>query len=289
MTRIRYDNPVTADNFEEHIDFSWESPYTLRIKHFEAEEIVPVHYAKTVEILVCKDLKGKISIGSNLYTLDGENQVFMIAPYVLHSTEISACDGTQYVIKLDLEVLSSFLNLSSILEYDKIRLESFQERCAFFDDVERITLELIRQDGDFLACMGLLISLIQVLRRDARWEKGKEKQNVVARNEKLRELVKWTEERYASQISTQDAADFLGYSKYYFCTYFKKLTGVSYMHYLNHVRIYNACSLLRSGMSIQDVCEAVGFESLSYFVRLFKRIEGVTPKGYAERFRAAKR
>lgn len=289
MSRIRYDNPVTADNFEEHIDFSWETPYTLRIKHFEAEDIVPVHYAKTVEILVCKNLKGKISIGNNLYTLDDGDQVFVIAPYVLHSTEIKTCNGTQYVIKLDLEVLSSFLNISSILECNKIQLESFQERCPYFEEVERIALELIRQDEDFLACIGLLVSLIQVLRRDARQENGKEKQSVIARNGKLCELVKWTEERYASQISTQDAADFLGYSKYYFCTYFKKLTGVSYMNYLNHVRIYNACGLLRSGASIQDVCEAVGFESLSYFVRLFKSIEGVTPKAYAEHFRGAKR
>ena len=284
MTRIRYDNPRTAENFEEHIDFSWDVPYTLRVKRFSAEDIVPIHYAKTVELLVCKNLKGKISIGSNVYSLGGGNQVFVIAPYVLHSTEISPCDGTQYVIKLDMEVLSSFIDINNILRYDNTDLNCFQERCQYFDEVEQITLELIRRDGDFLGCMGLMISLIEILRRDARAGDMAGRESVIARNEKLCELVKWTEEKYCDKISIEDAASFIGYSKYYFCTYFKKLTGISYMSYLNHVRIYNACRLLRAGASAQDVCEAVGFESQSYFSRLFKSIEGVTPKAYVERF-----
>ena len=34
---------------------------------------------------------------------------------------------------------------------------------------------------------------------------------------------------------------------------------------------------LRNGKSVSEVCDAVGFESLSSFSGLFKRIVGVTP------------
>jgi AraC-like DNA-binding protein len=46
------------------------------------------------------------------------------------------------------------------------------------------------------------------------------------------------------------------------------------------VRIGKAKELLKDGRSVSDVCYAVGFESLSSFSGLFKRLEGLTPSAY---------
>jgi len=268
---------------EEHIDFSWDVPYTVRIRTFDVEDSVPIHYAKTLEILVCKDLKGHISINGKAYPLDGQNQVFVITPYVLHSSEIEPCRGAEYVIKLDFEALSSFLNVPNMLAYDGQRIDWLNVRCRHFEEAFDITMNLIRMDDDFFACIGLLVSLLNLLRRDVRQPTAAEESENGAKNEKLRQIILWTEENYAGKIRIDDAAGLIGYSKYYFCTYFKKLTGKSYLDYLNHVRIYNACRLLRTGESVQNVCNMVGFESASYFIRLFKTVQGITPKLYVER------
>lgn len=44
-----YDDDRLPDGFEEHVQFSAQMPYTVRIKHFRTEDIVPLHYAETLE------------------------------------------------------------------------------------------------------------------------------------------------------------------------------------------------------------------------------------------------
>lgn len=62
---------------------------------------------------------------------------------------------------------------------------------------------------------------------------------------------------------------------------FKKETGLTITHYLNHVRIDEAKWMLRKDRtSIDCISGNVGFEDASYFSRLFKKLEGVTPTDY---------
>lgn len=62
---------------------------------------------------------------------------------------------------------------------------------------------------------------------------------------------------------------------------FKREFGISPVDFILHERIKAARSLLcNSGKSITDVCYAVGINNLSYFFKLFKRIEGVTPNEF---------
>ena len=82
-----------------------------------------------------------------------------------------------------------------------------------------------------------------------------------------------------------DIAQISGYSKYHFCSRFKALTGMTYMHYLNTVRVSKACIMLRSGESVQNVCRNCGFENVSHFIQLFKRIQHITPHQYAVQVR----
>ena len=50
MKCIYFDDTM-PDGFEEHFFFSAEMPYTISIKQFLTEDIVPLHYAETIEIL----------------------------------------------------------------------------------------------------------------------------------------------------------------------------------------------------------------------------------------------
>ena len=79
-----------------------------------------------------------------------------------------------------------------------------------------------------------------------------------------------------------------GYSKYHFCSRFKSLTGITYMNYLNSVRVSHACLMLQNGESVQAVGQSVGFENSSYFTQVFKRIQHMTPHEYACRQKKAR-
>ena len=85
----------------------------------------------------------------------------------------------------------------------------------------------------------------------------------------------------ARRITIDEVAKRTGYSKYHFCSRFKSLTGMTYLNYLNSVRVSYACQLLQQGESVQAVCRATGFENVSYFIQMFKKIQHVTPYQYA--------
>jgi len=281
LTRVKYDNPRFYD-FEEHIDFSLEIPYTVRIKKFESDDIVLVHYASTLEILVCKDLKGTVTIDGKVYSLDNGNQVFVITPYTLHSNEICVCDGIEYVIKIDLEMLGNYLNIPNLLRYNDLEVSRMLETSPYFNEVYDITLGLIEKDDDFFECIRLIVSLLSVVSRGIKHTDAMASDDARIKNDKLNRLIKWTEKNYAKKISIDDVAEEMGYSKYYFCTFFRKHTGSSYLQHLNRTRMNNACKLLLRGEPVGSVSMLVGYESVSYFIRLFKSIYGVSPGLYAQ-------
>ncbi len=68
----------------------------------------------------------------------------------------------------------------------------------------------------------------------------------------------------------------------YFCHFFKQMTQYTPIEYLNRRRIEAACYRILSGwQSMTELTYECGFSDLSYFIRVFKRIVGVTPKQYA--------
>jgi AraC-like DNA-binding protein len=69
-----------------------------------------------------------------------------------------------------------------------------------------------------------------------------------------------------------------------FCRYFKKQTKMTFTDFVNQYRITQAKTLLLQGISVSEVCYEVGFDSLSYFSRLFKRDTGENPSDFKKRY-----
>ncbi|MEO6037616.1 MAG: AraC family transcriptional regulator [Saprospiraceae bacterium] len=65
-----------------------------------------------------------------------------------------------------------------------------------------------------------------------------------------------------------------------FCRYFKKQTKMTFTDFVNQYRIAQAKTCLLQDSSVSDVCYQVGFESLSYFNKLFKQHMGVNPSAF---------
>src|SRR5438552_3500394 len=85
---------------------------------------------------------------------------------------------------------------------------------------------------------------------------------------------------YTENIDLANISDEAYFSKFHFIRLFKKVYGKTPHQYLTTVRIKKAMELLEADISVSEVCYAVGFESLSSFCGLFKRIAGLTPSTY---------
>ncbi|RAJ32952.1 helix-turn-helix domain-containing protein [Pedobacter cryoconitis] len=65
-----------------------------------------------------------------------------------------------------------------------------------------------------------------------------------------------------------------------FCRYFKKQTNMTFTDFVNQYRVDLAKNLLMQDKNVTETCYAVGFESLSYFNKLFNKIVGQNPSAF---------
>lgn len=82
----------------------------------------------------------------------------------------------------------------------------------------------------------------------------------------------------------QEIADHVNLTPSYFSTLFKRETGEGLVDYINRHKIDKSIELLVSGnYTIQQLSEAVGIYSESYFCTIFKQYTNLTPKQYRNR------
>lgn len=99
---------------------------------------------------------------------------------------------------------------------------------------------------------------------------------------KLIPALEYINSNYAKQdLSLEAVSGVLGLNPAYFCRLFKKGTGHSFTEYLNFLRVSKSEELLRStSRSILDISMDVGFSSVSYYNRMFKKVKNCTPTVY---------
>lgn len=100
-------------------------------------------------------------------------------------------------------------------------------------------------------------------------------------SKRLDGVLKFISDHYADSISLDKVSSVACMTSNSFCRFFKKMTNKSYTQYLNEVRIHNASRLLaQENMNVTEVCDTVGYKSITHFNRQFKQIMGQTPSQY---------
>ena len=88
-------------------------------------------------------------------------------------------------------------------------------------------------------------------------------------------------EHYHEELSLDDVARFVGFSRYYFSRSFKKQTGYFFKDYLCQKRLQVAMELLiRTEEPMKEVAIRSGFGSIATFNRVFREKNGCTPTHY---------
>jgi AraC-like DNA-binding protein len=88
---------------------------------------------------------------------------------------------------------------------------------------------------------------------------------------------RFIEKEFSRNISLDDIANEAFFSKFHFIRLFKRHYGRTPHQYLKEIRITKAKSLLQGGMTVKETCISVGFDSITSFTGLFKKITGSTP------------
>lgn len=104
-------------------------------------------------------------------------------------------------------------------------------------------------------------------------------------NDKIRmgAIYKYIHANYNETPDVNKIASSVHLSTAAFCRYFKKQTKMTFTDFVNQYRITQAKTLLLQDNTISEACYEVGFQSLSYFNKLFKKITGENPSNFKRR------
>jgi len=149
-----------------------------------------------------------------------------------------------------------------------------------YDMIARASEEEQKQEEAFdLYIKGTIYSIIALLCREGALSASNSAYS--ADIKKILPALSYIDEHYAQDITLDDVARLQNLNPSYFCRVFKRASGSSFVDYLNFVRICKSEKLLAAGeKSILEIACDVGFTSLSYFNRTFKRYKNCTPTEY---------
>jgi AraC-like DNA-binding protein len=106
----------------------------------------------------------------------------------------------------------------------------------------------------------------------------------IGKEERLGKILNYIQLNYQSETSVDAMAKKFGMNTAAFCRYFKESTSKSVVQYTNEMRVGYACKLLMDkAMTISEICFECGFNNISNFNRIFKRINGCSPSAYRVR------
>lgn len=91
----------------------------------------------------------------------------------------------------------------------------------------------------------------------------------------------FVKEEFTRPIALEEVANIVSMTVPSFCRYFKKITGKTFIRFLNEYRLVHAAKLLHEKqISILDVCFESGFNNFSHFNKLFRKFTGKAPSIY---------
>ena len=97
----------------------------------------------------------------------------------------------------------------------------------------------------------------------------------------IKQALEYIESHYTVAFTLQELSASVGMSPKYFCKFFKEMTHRTPFDYINYYRVERACDLLQTTtLSVAEIGQQCGYNDLSYFIKIFKKYKGITPKQY---------
>lgn len=249
------------------------------------------HFHPEIELVFLDGADGTRHVGDHLSAFY-KSDLVMIGPYIPHL-------NFDYGIRTDYEKTVLHLQedfLKDLLE----RTPELQEIGKLFQDVAHgiVFGEVVKEEvgprlkklnqlsgfAQFLEVLHILHLLATTTDKQLLHEIPYQNRVHKKEQERLRKIYDLIDTRYRERITIDEAASSANLGKEAFCRYFRKMTRLSFIEFLNLYRVNQSKRMLRLGKSITEACYSSGFESLSYFNRVFKKQSGETPSAFRRRF-----
>lgn len=275
--------------FEENNDL--DSLYVCRMQeNHENGVTTPAHIHDFVEFLYGVDCECSVYADNQVYDFKN-NEFIVFKSKQIHKVITKWMTNSRYIyikVKIDAIYSSNYssLDFKYILPFI---LNNMGHKCHFTEEelkgtgipeaIWEIYNESQKQEyGYEITITGNLHKIYAFLLRQ--WHSERENKSIFNEMDETRisEVLKYIEENYQNELSADEVAKKCHVSYSYFSRWFKKITGKTFIQYVNYVRINHAEQLLmNSDYNITEISMQTGFPTTSYFIKQFKLQKGYSP------------
>lgn len=165
------------------------------------------------------------------------------------------------------------------IQLDEYFLFNNQALASATNNIMRIAMDDNSQK-DIMADFALKELLIRLMQTQAR---SMVERNIVKNKSRIGFVVDYIKRNLHQKLSIESIAKLAYVSKSNFFKMFKDELGTSPNDFILQERISKAKELLATQNSIKETAYQTGFSDTNYFTRVFKQLEGITPKSYQNR------
>lgn len=248
------------------------------------------HYHPEYELVYVEASNGIRHVGQHISSYMGSDLV-LIGPNIPHLNFDYGLetDYKQIVVQLKEHFLGDALRETPELAGIQQLLDRAHAGLVFSGDTKAAVAEKLKhmQTLSLFQQLLCLLEVFQILATSNEVTVLNEKDTRVKLflDDKIRmgAIYKYIHAHYNETPDVNEVAASVHLSTPAFCRYFKKQTKMTFTDFVNQYRITQAKTLLLKDVSVSEACYEVGFGSLSYFNKLFKKITGENPSAFKSR------
>lgn len=257
------------------------------MNHPNAKFDYPIHCHPEYEINLVMKTSGTRVVGDYEEAFD-DLDIVMTGPFVPHVWKSELVTNHVITIQFSSDLLSfQMINKRLFMPIRQLLVDSTQGLQFYGSEAEMIRdeiMELTRIQGFQTATKFLnLLNFMASAPRRKLVSNMYESENLVnsSKSRRISKACKYIEENISQKISLSEVAALVNMSESAFSHFFKKKTGISFITYVNNLRVAKACDLLAStSLSASEICYDCGFNNKSNFIRIFTKRKNMTPIEY---------
>ncbi len=239
-----------------------------------------MHYHHTYELYYLLNGEREYFIGDKFYRVfDGD--LVLIPRNTIHRT--AGKDAARYLLYFSSNFLSEYFKDELISKLPLNRPLVLRPDDDIRKHIERMLKQMYSiykddsQDNEAILASALCSLLFDVFRSQNQYVSSE------CSDARFEAIIQYINNNYAKIDNIEDVARKFFISKYHLCRMFNKNLNVSFISHLNAIKVRAAVELLhQSKLSLTEIATRCGFNSSSYFCKVFKGEKGVSPSAYRQ-------
>jgi len=249
------------------------------------------HFHSAYELVYIEGATGTRHVGDHISTYEGSDLVFIGSniPHLNFDYGVKS-DYKKVVVHIKKDFLDKqiqetpeLLNIQELFQRSICGI-AFKGKLKKQIGDQLFNFENLKPFNQFLQLLEILQLLSETNDFELLHDQPYSKKYSDREQGRIREIYAFVDKNYHHKIELTEVASISNMTKESFCRYFKNVTANTFIDFLNRYRISQSRRQLMSGKSVSEACYSSGFESLSYFNRIFKKITNENPSDFRKRY-----